>query len=82
MPVAAWLRGPLKSWAEQILNEKSLFDGTPISQESLRALFDLHNRGVRDAHPLLWSALMLLCFIAHHERGMALPPVSDELLAA
>jgi len=73
MPVAAWLRGPLRDWAAAILHEDSLFIGTPIDRVALRRLFALHGSGRRDAHPLLWSSLMLLCFIAHHERGLSLP---------
>ena len=73
MPVASWLRGPLRGWAEQLINERSLFEGTPIDQESMKSLLALHSKGVRDASPLLWSSLMLLCFIACHERGLSLP---------
>lgn len=75
MPVAAWLRTTLRNWAEQIINEDSLFEGTPIDRTRLRKLFALHAAGTRDAHPLLWSTLMLLCFIARHEKGLSLPPV-------
>lgn len=75
MPVAAWLRGRLRPWAEAIINEDALFTGTPIDQTAVRALFALHSRGSRDVHPLLWSTLMLLCFIARHQRGIELPPV-------
>ncbi len=82
MPVAAWLRGPLKGWAEQMLHEDSLFDGTPVDRTALRRLFELHCSGRRDAHPLLWSSLMLLCFIAHHERGLELPAVPARREAA
>lgn len=73
MPVATWLRGPLRGWAEQLINERSLFEGTPINQDSMKSLLALHGKGVRDASPLLWSSLMLLCFIACHERGLGLP---------
>jgi len=75
MPVAAWLRTTLRGWAEQIINEDSLFEDTPIDRARLRKLFALHVAGTRDAHPLLWSTLMLLCFIARHEKGLVLPPV-------
>jgi hypothetical protein len=38
------------------------------------ALADLHMSGRRDAHPILWAVLMLLCFMARHDRGIELPP--------
>jgi hypothetical protein len=33
----------------------------------------MHVSGKRDAHPVLWATLMLLCYVARHDRGMELP---------
>jgi len=38
-------------------------------------VFDLHETGARDAHPLLWAVLMVLCYVARHDRDMDLPPM-------
>jgi len=73
IPVASWLRGPLKNWAEELLNDRSLLRELPIDRARLLQIFNLHIRGTRDAHPILWSALMLLCFVARHVNGSELP---------
>ena len=75
VPVGHWLRGPLRSWAEELLYDDSLVDCVPLDKTRLREIFQLHASGTRDAHPLLWAALMLLCYLARHERGTVLPPV-------
>jgi asparagine synthase (glutamine-hydrolysing) len=82
MPVAAWLRGPLRGWAEQLIHEQRLFENTPIDARRVRNLFALHVRGQRDAHPLLWSTLMFLCFSARHVHGLSLPAISPTRQAA
>jgi len=81
VPVAQWLRGPLRSWAEQLLYDDGLVARLPLDKARLRELFKLHTSGARDAHPLLWAALMLLCYVARHERGTNLPPVISQRAA-
>jgi asparagine synthase (glutamine-hydrolysing) len=73
VPVAQWLRGPLRSWTYDLLNDATLLDRLPLDRKRLVALADLHMSGARDAHPLLWAVLMLLCYVARHDRGMDLP---------
>jgi asparagine synthase (glutamine-hydrolysing) len=74
-PVAQWLRGPLRSWARDLLHEESVLSRLPLDKAQVRALYNLHTSESRDAHPLLWSVLMLLCYIAKHDCGMDLPPM-------
>jgi asparagine synthase (glutamine-hydrolysing) len=81
VPVAAWLRGPLRSWAEELLHDHTLVSRLPLDTKRLRELFALHISGSRDAHPLLWATLMLLCYVARHERGTSLPPVAAQRAA-
>lgn len=75
VPVAQWLRGPLRGWAETLIYDQSLVSRLPLDAERLRNLFALHVSGARDAHPLLWATLMLLCYVARHERGSVVPPL-------
>jgi asparagine synthase (glutamine-hydrolysing) len=81
VPVAEWLRGPLRPWAEELLHDQSLVSRLPLDTKRLRELFALHLSGTRDAHPLLWATLMLLCYVARHERGTSLPPVAAQRAA-
>lgn len=74
VPVAQWLRGPLRSWTYALLSDSSVVSRLPLERKRLMALADLHMSGSRDAHPILWAVLMLLCFVARHDRGIELPP--------
>jgi asparagine synthase (glutamine-hydrolysing) len=81
VPVGEWLRGPLRAWAQELLHEDALVSRLPLDRKRLRELFALHISGARDAHPLLWATLMLLCYVARHERGSSLPPVAAQRAA-
>jgi asparagine synthase (glutamine-hydrolysing) len=73
VPVAQWLRGPLRSWAADLLHDDSVMSRLPLQRQQVLQLFDLHQSGARNAQPLLWAVLMLLCYVARHDRGMNLP---------
>ncbi|OEU66234.1 MAG: asparagine synthase (glutamine-hydrolyzing) [Desulfobacterales bacterium PC51MH44] len=62
VPIDGWLRGPLKIWAEDRLNDKALFRNIPLDQSAVLALWKIHSSGVRNVHPLLWALLMFLDF--------------------
>jgi asparagine synthase (glutamine-hydrolysing) len=72
-PTAAWLRGPLKAWALEILNDRSVMSQVPLEKSRVLELFRMHTSRERDAHPLLWAVLMLLGFVSHHINGTGLP---------
>jgi asparagine synthase (glutamine-hydrolysing) len=76
-PVAQWLRGPLRSWVYELLSDSNVTSHLPFERKRLTALADLHMSGARDAHPILWAVLMLLCFIARHDRGLQLPAAEE-----
>jgi asparagine synthase (glutamine-hydrolysing) len=73
VPIARWLRGPLRGWAEELIHDSSVMSRLPLDRSAIQDLFKLHAAGKRDAHPVLWATLMLLCFVARHDRGMELP---------
>jgi asparagine synthase (glutamine-hydrolysing) len=59
VPIGEWLRGPLRPWAEDLLDERTLgasglFDPAPI-----RAQWREHVAGTRNWHYQLWTILML-----------------------
>jgi asparagine synthase (glutamine-hydrolysing) len=72
IPIAQWLRGPLRSWAESLIHDSSVMSRLPLDKSRIAHLFKLHMSGERDAHPILWATLMLLCFVARHDRGFDL----------
>jgi asparagine synthase (glutamine-hydrolysing) len=73
VPLAKWLRGPLRSWAEELIHDDTLMSRLPLDKERVRELLRQHSAGDRESHPLLWSVLMLLCFVQTHGARRALP---------
>ena len=65
IPLAAWLRGPLRDWAEGLLDERRLVDEGFLQAAPIRHKWQEHLRGSRNWSSLLWSVLM---FQAWHER--------------
>jgi asparagine synthase (glutamine-hydrolysing) len=63
VPLAQWLRGPLRSWAEELAHDDTLMSRLPLDKERVRELLRQQLDGNRESHPLLWSVLMLLCFV-------------------
>jgi len=63
MPIAEWLRGPLKDWLRAGLYDPKNFEGVPLDQARLIELAEIHDVGERRAHPLLWAALVYLDFV-------------------
>jgi asparagine synthase (glutamine-hydrolysing) len=57
VPVAAWLRGPLRDWAEELLAPAHLAGG-PLAAPVVRRLWDEHLSGRANRDTVLWSLLM------------------------
>lgn len=59
IPLAEWLRGPLRDWAEALLDEQSLRDGGLLDAKRVRQYWSEHLQGKRDWQHRLWLVLML-----------------------
>ena len=57
VPLAAWLRGPLRDWAEDLLDPARLGGGL-IDTAAVRALWTEHLSGRRNRAYALWTILM------------------------
>jgi len=62
VPMDRWLRGPLREWARERIEDESLLARVSLDPASVRRLFALHQSGERDVHPLLFSVVALLEF--------------------
>ena len=58
VPMAGWLRGPLKEWAGDLLSEESLKKHDLFYPEPIRGVWDEHQSGKRDWNYYLWDILM------------------------
>lgn len=59
VPVDAWLRGPLREWAESLLSDSALRSHGFLLPEPVRAKWAEHLSGARDWQYYLWNVLML-----------------------
>lgn len=58
VPIDTWLAGPLRDWAEALLDERRLRDEGIFDQTLIRQAWDEHLQGQRRWHYLLWDVLM------------------------
>ncbi|HVP29458.1 MAG TPA: asparagine synthase (glutamine-hydrolyzing) [Myxococcota bacterium] len=58
IPVGAWLRGPLRAWAEELLSERRLREDGILAPHAIRARWEEHLAGRVDWQYPLWVVLM------------------------
>lgn len=67
VPLAAWLRGPLKDRVRLALLGERMRDCGYFNPVTLRRLVDEHNSGLRDHATALWMLLMFEAFLRLNE---------------
>ncbi|MGY4311309.1 asparagine synthase (glutamine-hydrolyzing) [Bradyrhizobium sp. JR3.5] len=63
VPLAEWLRGPLRDWAEELLSEKRLKDQELFTPAPIRERWQAHLAGANWAYPL-WNVLMAQAWLS------------------
>lgn len=71
MPIAAWLRGNLRSVITRAIASPVLLDAGYFKPDVLRRLVSEHTAGQRDHSAALWSILMFERFLAREARQPA-----------
>ena len=67
IPLAAWLRGPLRQPLRAAVNNPTLLDSGIFDARYLKLMLDQHQSGVRDHAASLWSVLMFEAFQRRQE---------------
>jgi asparagine synthase (glutamine-hydrolysing) len=63
VPIGVWLRGPLREWAEGLLDERRLSQQGLLDPRPVRAAWDQHLSGQADLKYQLWAVLMLQAWL-------------------
>ena len=72
-PIAIWLRGPLRAWADELLDERRMKESGFFDSSRVHACWSEHLRGTSDHWRLLWGILMF----EQWRRHWAIAPAGD-----
>jgi asparagine synthase (glutamine-hydrolysing) len=79
VPIGAWLRGPLRDWAESLLSAAGKQAGGLIDAGQTLDNWREHLAGRRDHSGGLWAVLMLQAWLEHQRaRATTVPTVHSE----
>ena len=70
LPIATWLRGPLRPWAEELLDERRLRQQGLLDPEPVRRAWLQHQAGRRDLAYELWDVLALQAWLDRWMPGL------------
>jgi asparagine synthase (glutamine-hydrolysing) len=72
IPVAAWIRGPLRPLIEDALSDRALRDGGVFDPKAVRSLLQLHLDRRADLRKPLWTLLMFQLWQKHYAQALPL----------
>ena len=58
VPIDSWLRGPLKSWAKELIDEELIRNDGYFRYEKVLKIWKEHQSGKFNHHHKLWNILM------------------------
>jgi asparagine synthase (glutamine-hydrolysing) len=65
VPLESWLRGPLRDWAEELLDERRLREQGYLEPAPVRKIWAQHKAGTHDWQYWLWDVLMFESWLDH-----------------
>jgi len=68
VPIDHWLRGPLRQWAEELLDERRLQREGYFNAAPIRNKWEEHLSGRRNWQYPLWNVLMFQAWLSAHDR--------------
>jgi asparagine synthase (glutamine-hydrolysing) len=78
IPLADWLRNPLRDWAESLLDAKRLEEDGLIHSNPIREKWEEHLAGRGNWEFHIWDILMFQAWLEHNRRAVS-PPVSMQM---
>jgi asparagine synthase (glutamine-hydrolysing) len=70
IPVGIWLRGPLREWAETLLNPQRLAAEGYLNARVITRIWQEHLSGRRDHTAKLWAVLMFQAWLEHNNQAL------------
>jgi asparagine synthase (glutamine-hydrolysing) len=64
VPVGEWIKGPLRGWAEDLLDPRRMRSEGWLEADVIAARWREHLSGRRDSTPALWAILMFQAWFA------------------
>ncbi|MEO8317451.1 MAG: asparagine synthase (glutamine-hydrolyzing) [Bradyrhizobium sp.] len=64
VPIGAWLRGPLRGWAQDLLDMRGIRNDCFLDSRRVQACWQEHLTGQCDQSRYLWSVLMIQSWLA------------------
>jgi asparagine synthase (glutamine-hydrolysing) len=78
VPLADWLRGPLRDMVQDTLLSQRFLGRGIVSPAFVRELIDEHQRGRRDNYTWIWCLLMLELWFQETEKPTVAPALAGE----
>jgi asparagine synthase (glutamine-hydrolysing) len=69
VPLDSWLRGPIRDWAEALLDETRLRQEGYLDPSPIREKWEEHISGTRNWHYALWGVLMFQAWLEREQRA-------------
>jgi asparagine synthase (glutamine-hydrolysing) len=67
IPIGEWLRGPLKEWAEELLDPRTLNAQGFLDVDIIQNIWEEHLSGKKDFTSKLWAVLMFQSWLKENE---------------
>jgi asparagine synthase (glutamine-hydrolysing) len=74
IPIQEWLRGPMRPWAEELLNESRLRQEGYLSGPTIQQKWAEHLAGRHNWQAQLWGALMFQTWLERHKTFVSSRP--------